>query len=659
MKIRRSLGVRIAVLFILAESLLLALVLWQTQNTAFESVRERIADQDRLLLEIIDHQARDALQQHRYASLTALMRNVARDPHVRDVRLYGPGGEPLASSGHAREAGAGYLADSYLLRRDIGGREHPLGRLVIRFSRREIDQARHDALWQGVTIAVAGTLVTALVALWLGHMLSRRLRGIITETRRFADGDLRARSQPGGNDEITELGHAFNHMARQIGGNLRHIRHMAYHDSLTGLANRLVFHERLEQAVRSAQGHRHQHALLYLDLDQFKIINDTCGHDAGDALLVEITRAIAEHVRTRDTIARLGGDEFGLLLENCDLDEARNVAEKICHAVADYRFQWNARTFRIGVSIGVVAIDDHSPSAKRLLSLADLACYAAKESGRNTIRVATPQDDELGRRTSQMQWIGRLQEAMETRAFTLHRQAIANAADTRRRPFMELLVRLRDPDGGLIRPEEFIPAAERFRLMPAIDMHILGLCLDYLSGLPEDQRPQMSFINLSGQSLVNDKLPTALEQRLKQYDLPPSSLCFEITETAAIDNIEQANRFIESIQALGCNFALDDFGSGMCSFTYLKQLRTDFVKIDGSFIRRIAEDGVDQSIVASINTIAHQAGLRTIAEWVEDETTLALVRELGVDFVQGDFIDRPHDTRDAEAAQASWKETTL
>ena len=424
------------------------------------------------------------------------------------------------------------------------------------------------------------------------------------------------------------------------------IHHMAYHDALTGLVNRAEFERRLQHAMNAQKdGHGAHHALLYLDLDQFKIINDTCGHIAGDALLRALTIDLLQHVRDRDTLARLGGDEFGLLLENCPVDRAREIAERIRETIQSFRFSWKQHSFVIGASIGVVAIDPTCSSVEEALSAADMACYAAKDLGRNRVHLYRRDDAELNRRHNEMQWASRITQAIEENRLCLYQHSIVALNEHEPVYYREFLVRMVDDEGGLILPNAFIPAAERYNLMQSVDrwviervFHCLAIALDH--GLVTDIEP-LCFINLSGASLSDDGLTGFIHQLLKKYRLPPHMICFEITETTAITDFPAATEFVSTIKREGCRFALDDFGTGMSSFSYLKRLPVDFIKIDGSFVKNLRSDPMDYAIIQSIANIAHIGGMRTIAEFVEDEEVMALLRQIGVDFAQGYGIDRP------------------
>ncbi|HEC17457.1 MAG TPA: EAL domain-containing protein [Sedimenticola sp.] len=427
------------------------------------------------------------------------------------------------------------------------------------------------------------------------------------------------------------------------------IRHMAYHDPLTNLVNRIEFERRLRRALADAREHRRHHALLYLDLDQFKIINDTSGHIAGDELLRQLAILLHEKVRDRDTVARLGGDEFGVLLEHCPADHAQQIAETLRQAVKDFRFIWQDKVFSIGVSIGLIGITEVSSSVKEVLSAADMACYAAKDLGRNRIHVYTEGDAELALRRSEMQWASHITQALEEDRFLLYQQAILPAADDKTAggggQQYEFLVRMRDKDGGLILPEVFIPAAERYSLMPALDRWVVNAACSHLAALHDKTgrtgKPGPFFINLSGASLGDSTFFDFIRQMVQQHGIPPESVCFEVTETVAIANLSHTVEFIREIRELGCRFALDDFGSGMSSFSYLKTIPVDYLKIDGGFVQHMTTDPMDYAIVEAINQIGHVAGLRTIAEFVENEATRLKLRAMGVDYVQGYGIERP------------------
>jgi diguanylate cyclase (GGDEF)-like protein len=426
------------------------------------------------------------------------------------------------------------------------------------------------------------------------------------------------------------------------------IRHMAFHDALTGLPNRHRFEERLAQALQDAKTGQHGHALLYLDLDQFKVINDTCGHIAGDQLLKQLARHMQAQIRDSDILARLGGDEFGLLLDHCPLDRAEHIADKLLRAIKDYRFSWGDKTFTVGGSIGLVPVDASAANIEDLLRNADVACYAAKDLGRNRVHVYHADDAELIRRHGEMQWVSRINLALDEERFTLYRQNIHSLALSTDRQCCEMLIRLRAENGALVLPGAFLPAAERYNLAPAIDRWVVGHLLEHLGSLYRSGDPgkRMFFVNLSGATLNDGDFFAFVRERLRDSGIPPGCLCFEITETAAIANLDRAVHFIREVRAQGCRFALDDFGSGLSSFTYLKSLPVDYLKIDGGFVRGLCQDPMNRAIVEAINRVGHAVGLKTIAEFVEDEASRAALMEIGIDYAQGYALHRPEPMAD-------------
>jgi diguanylate cyclase (GGDEF)-like protein/PAS domain S-box-containing protein len=423
------------------------------------------------------------------------------------------------------------------------------------------------------------------------------------------------------------------------------ITHQATHDALTGLLNRRAFEARLSRVIDTTQLDHTEHALCYLDLDQFKVVNDTCGHAAGDELLRQLAGLLKTYIRHRDTLARLGGDEFGLLLEHCLPDQAGRIADSLRQAVEDYLFVWEAHSFRIGISIGLVPITSDSGNLAAVLQAADSTCYVAKDSGRNRIQVYTRDNTELAQRQGELQWVNRIQEALEHDRFELYAQRIApvrqNAAG--RLPLhFELLLRLVDNAGDMILPGAFMPAAERYHLAIRIDRWVVERVLRFFAADPHHlSSVELCAINLSGHSFSDPQLQTFIVEQLEQFAIPPAKLCFEITETAAIANLTYATRFITLLKTRGCRFALDDFGSGLSSFAYLKNLPVDFLKINGAFVKDIATDPIDLAMVRSINEIGQLLGKQTIAEYVEDEAILQRLQELGVDYAQGYYIGRP------------------
>ncbi len=433
------------------------------------------------------------------------------------------------------------------------------------------------------------------------------------------------------------------HDVTELRGLARKMLHQATHDALTGLINRAEFERRLERLLDSALGEGFpEHALMYLDLDQFKLVNDTSGHVAGDELLRQLTAQLQMRVRGSDVLARLGGDEFGVLLENCSLEQALEVAEDLRRITRAFRFEWLDKVFEVGVSIGVVSIDHDSGSLSDVLSAADSACYMAKDLGRNRVHVYTPDDEELAQRHGEMHWVHRVKAALAEDRLSLYCQTAMSLSEAGEGElYQEILMRMRDESGRLVPPMAFLPAMERFHLMADLDRWVVKASLRALAGKRQWRKGEIFAINLSGQSLGDGAFRDYVVGLLERGDVPPDHLCFEVTETAAIANLVHATHFIDTMKGMGCRFALDDFGSGLSSFGYLKRLPVDYLKIDGHFVHNIASDAVDHAMVDSINRIGHVFDMRTIAEFAENDEILAILRRIGVDYAQGNGVQKP------------------
>jgi len=421
------------------------------------------------------------------------------------------------------------------------------------------------------------------------------------------------------------------------------LQHQALHDALTGLPNRRALEKQL-QATLSQQNHT-KHVLCYLDLDQFKVINDTCGHIAGDALLKQMSQLLRNGLREQDMLARFSGDEFAVLMRNCSQERARSILENLLETIRTFSFEYENYTFKITACIGLVAINKNS-SLVELLKQADSACYAAKEAGRDRLHLFSDTDTDMVQRTGEMRWVARIQQALSSNRLVLYSQPIQAAHPKNEGlPHCELLIRMLDDDGSIISPGEFLPAAERYNLAAAIDMWTVEQVLSRLSAAKSAGRDISGIyaINLSGQSLGDGRFYEHIIQLIVDARLSEDNavLCFEVTETAAITNMRSALHFINELRQIGCQFALDDFGSGLSSFAYLKQLPIDYLKIDGMFVRDCVHNTVNLEIVNSINGIGQVLGLKTVAEFVEDETTLISLQHIGVDFVQGYLIAAP------------------
>jgi len=530
-----------------------------------------------------------------------------------------------------------------------------LGWVGLDVSRSATIRSQRASILRSLAILLAGLGVSLYLAWRIGRQITRPILALTHTVSRIGEGHLDERVEQTGQAELGTLQRGVNHMAahlqtmqeqmqEKIDRATARLVYQASHDALTGLINRREFEQRLDRTLLSALQQGREHALCYMDLDQFKVINDSCGHAAGDELLRQLALLLKGNLRERDTLARLGGDEFALLLENCSIQDALEVADTFRAEVQRFRFKWGDRIFSVGMSVGMVAINPDSGTAASLMSAADAACYVAKDRGRNQIHVYESRDSDLVRHRGEMQWVTRIHRALEEHRLRLSWQEIRRTDGTVEAVrHVELLLRMVDDDGSEILPMAFIPAAERYSIMPALDSWVieetLRLCQRYL----EAKRAQhcLFAVNLSGASLKDPAFRRMLLARLEDNPALGPHLCFEITETAAIGNLAVVNEFIEAMRAFGCSFALDDFGSGLSSFTYLKNLKVDYLKIDGAFVRDIAGNPIDRSMVEAIHRIGHQMGLKTVAEYVESDQILALLRQMGVDYAQGSGIHRP------------------
>jgi diguanylate cyclase (GGDEF)-like protein len=433
------------------------------------------------------------------------------------------------------------------------------------------------------------------------------------------------------------------HDVGELRGLTRKMSYQATHDPLTGLINRGEFERRLEEALASTQADQSAHILFYMDLDRFKAVNDSCGHQAGDNMLREVAGLIKEKVRDSDFVGRLGGDEFGALLIGCPLDKARQIANDVCAAIGDYRFVWRDQIFNIGISIGLVEVSHTSTSLQDLISAADSACYVAKQEGRGRVHVYSARDEAIARERGDIQWLKRLQDALHEGRFDLAVQpilAMRGPADTG--PGAEVLIRLPDNRGHSVDTAEFLRPAERYHLMPQVDRWVVGAALTAMaSGELKLPGHRSCAINLSGQTLADEGFLGYVVDALDRSGIAPGAICFEVTERAILANLQQAQRFIEVLHGIGCEFSLDDFGSALGSFSNLKNLPIDYLKIDGSYTRNVRSDEVNQEMVAAMIKLARKMEFRVVAEQVEQQEDFDWLRDTGIDFVQGNFVEAP------------------
>jgi diguanylate cyclase (GGDEF)-like protein len=420
----------------------------------------------------------------------------------------------------------------------------------------------------------------------------------------------------------------------------RQLTFQATHDALTGLINRYEFERRLKNIISSQAKDQTTNSLCYIDLDQFKLVNDTCGHTAGDELLKQIALLLQNKLDGMGTLARLGGDEFGLLLENCDVKNAQAVTKELLEAIQQYQFNWHDNTFTIGASIGITSVSQNAISCEEILSNADSACYLAKESGRNRIQIFTEENDKLLTKQREMHWVSRINHALEENRFQLYFQEIMPLQGHEQSFILhgEILLRMIDKEGDIVSPSNFLPAAERYNMITLIDEWVVEKSIQWLASRKDKV---LISVNLSGMSVSNRDFLNFIVSKIKLHKINPELLCFEITETAAISHLSTAIHFMNVLKRLGCSFALDDFGSGLSSFSYLTSLPVDYLKIDGAFVMDIDKDPMHFAMVKSINEVGQVMGIKTIAEFAASESIIKNLRRIGVDHAQGYAVSRP------------------
>ncbi len=487
------------------------------------------------------------------------------------------------------------------------------------------------------------TLVIIAAAIYLQRYFSEpllQLTKAITQVTETQDYSLRLNEED--RSEFGILCQGFNRMLQTINITRTKLNYRASHDSLTGLKNRYAFERRLAELVDHCREDGQESVFVYMDLDQFKVVNDTCGHLAGDALLRQLAALLSSRVRSGDCLARLGGDEFGLLLDHCPMSKACAIVEDILAAINEFRFKWDGQVFKIGVSIGLVTINSPDDDIVSLFRDVDAACYAAKEGGRGQYYIFNKQDKQLSRQKSDMAQISVISRAIDEDRFVLYAQPICALVHGDTHVHHEILLRMRGGDGTILSPGSFLPGAERYGLIEQIDRWVVEHLIETMVSQPSLVREDEFFsVNLSAITIGRgDFLPFLKSQFVKHTDIA-EKICVEITETAAIGNLQSVLKLMAALKALGVRFALDDFGTGMSSFSYLKTLPVDYVKIDGQFVRGVHEDKVDYAMVRSINEIAHIMGIKTIAEFVENGEIVFHLERMGVDYGQGYHLGRP------------------
>jgi diguanylate cyclase (GGDEF)-like protein len=531
-----------------------------------------------------------------------------------------------------------------------------IGQVYVELSNQTLQNIKQDLIVKIFLTAIFGLALSGLLAWKLGRHITKPIQEIAQAVNRIGEGvfshtimedssgELKT-LQKGFNSMSSSLKHAYDSMQDKINDATSMLRHQAQHDDLTGLINRREFEVRLERCLKSVYEHNAQHIFCFLDLDQFKLVNDTCGHSAGDELLKQVSILLANKMRERDTLARLGGDEFGLLLENCTLTDANQINNALLKVIRDYRFIHDDKIFNIGVSIGVVVINQSFESVSGIIHAADSACYSAKSAGRNQSFLFNPGDVEVVRQRSAVESISDITDEIDDEQFMLYCQPIVplSSAVVQVQHY-EILLRKVDLDGKIILPTTFIPSAERYHLMPNIDRWVIKNVFVAYQKLLEINAEKCNYIfsiNLSGTSLGDKSLLSFIQDMFIKYSIPPQSICFEITETAAIVNLKNTILLFSALRKLGCSFALDDFGSGMSSFTYLKNFDVDYLKIDGTFVKEMHINKIDHAMVRSIHSVAEAMNIKTVAEFVENEEILSELKSIGVHYGQGLYLGAP------------------
>lgn len=599
---------------------------------------------------------------------------VIADAHGRTLAISGrPSSLPMASQGGPDRAalvasGRGYLGFASPIRRselDIDDFQdlvappahgsEGIGRVYVELSSEDLQSRKTDLLLHTMLILAAGLLAAAVVALRIADSLSRPVSQLLGAVGRMAGGELGVRVDTGSAGELGELERGFNHMADRlqemhdsmqdrIASATAQLAHQASHDPLTGLVNRREFEFRLAATLAARGEGAPYHILCYMDLDRFKVVNDSCGHAAGDELLRQITQLLRHRARSQDLLARLGGDEFALLLERCSLEDAIRVVESLRQQVEEFRFFWDEQAFSVGVSIGLVELDGSIHSLEDALGAADKACYEAKDQGRNRIQVFRREDGAGLRQQVELDWASRLNRALEDNRFLLYAQPVvplvAGLPTVLR---FEVFVRLLSERGEIVLPDTFLPAAERYHLAASLDRWVIdAACAGVRRLVDQSESSRVCCgINLSIQTVTHPDTLEYIRGRLEHHGIAAASLCFEIREDVVSRQLAEVSAFSQGLRRLGCGFAFDDFGSSVSSFSYLKVLAPDYVKIDGTLVRSMADDPVSRTLVRSIHDIGSQLNVMAVAEMIDDAAVFAQVRELGIEYGQGIWFEPP------------------
>ena len=662
----RSLRGRLIVLTVVVEVVMISAILWNSQRLAethlLQQFELRRAETSRLMRAALA----PAMAQHDYAAVGEILRDAQKLQGMIYLVMFDEEDRRIASASAKPLPGASTLEFlknlpedgdrlDFHITMEIAGREY--GELMIGLDLHFINKARHQILTQNILLALIGILLTTGVLAAIAMWLTRHLSALSTASRALARGERFAPLPSGGNDDIGRVAVAFNSMAEALNTRMEELQaaeltqrelaerllYMAERDPLTGLANRARFSAELDRALEHVQrGPENHGALLYFDIDEFKTINDTFGHRAGDNVLLRAANTLGKIVRADEMLARLGGDEFVILAPGADRAGAEALAERIVNAVRGIAFDFSGHQLGLTISLGIALFPEHGDSSENIVSHADAAMYQAKASGKNCWRIYRSDLDDSEQMLHQLGWNDRIQRALDDRRLVLHYQGI-HSVQTGAIAHFEALVRMIDPDNpeSLLMPGNFIPAAERSGRIIDIDRWVIRDAIRTLS--EEDDLPALA-INISARSFGEPGLADLIRANLAAFHVEPQRLIVELTETAALANIKDAEHFIHDIHALGCTVCLDDFGVGFSSFAYLKHLPADVLKIDGMFIRNLADDPSDQVFVRAIVEVARGLGKKTVAEFVGNTETLVILRGLGVDYAQGYFLSRPQAT---------------
>lgn len=670
------LGIRARVLFLAMLPIAVIAV-----SLTWYFIASRLQDMDQALEEQGQAMARQLAQACEYALfigerelLEDLAHGLRKDATVMTVRItdrdgrvwvhLGPrDGLPTAGAtagGLHRTGEALFITEPVLSKpialasHELGGeaKAQTLGQVMVGLSLEPTRARQREILVNSFLLSAVVLILAILMAIRLGRDIVRPIGHLTEVVQRIGQGNLNLKPEQDLGGEFSVLAQGIARMTDELRGFYETLQSriqeataklswQASHDPLTGLTNRAEFSLQVEKALRAAQEDDRRHTLVFMDLDQFKVVNDTSGHKAGDELLQQLSTQLKQALRSTDILARLGGDEFGVLFLDCGIDTGLRLAEGLRRVVEGFRFHYGDRVYSVGVSMGLVEVDAASPGVGELLGAADAACYAAKEGGRNRIHRYHEADQELLRRRGEMEWASRITQALDEGRLQVYCQYLEplRAGDSARH--YELLLRMVDMDDNVIPPMAFLPAAERYQLAAILDSWVLDQVIERCAGMLERHPEVILSLNISGASLGDQGFQALLRQRLNEHPRIAANLCLEITETAAIANLDNALQLISDLRGLGCRFALDDFGSGLSSFAYLRSLPVDYLKIDGTFVRDMHQDPVDAAMVEAIHKVAQLMGVRTVAEYVENAQTLEMLRALGVDYAQGYHIHSP------------------